>query len=427
MTKMRIAVWHNLPSGGGKRALYDHVRGLLARGHEVEIWCPSTADQTFLPLGKLATEHVLPLDWQIPPPRSRIGWILQPYHKIAEKLARMDRHCLECAEQINQGGFDVVLAHPCVFFRTSPIGHHVDPPTCIYLQEPYREFYEAMPKLPWVGPPSPEGRITFKYIKEYIKDIVKIEGKRLQVREEQAWASGFDTILVNSYFSRESVSRAYGLNSRVCYLGVDTERFRPSGAGKEPYVIGLGNIYENKGLDLAIKAVGTIEEACRPELVWVGNFAEPVYLSRIEQLAHDSGVRFIPKVLIPDDQLVDHLSRATAMVYTSYLEPFGYAPLEANSCGTAVVAVAEGGVRETIRDGVNGILVGDKDPLALGAAIRELLVVPGRASALGRSARRHIEEHWSLEASIDRLESFLDALCGSVRQKKMSGLMVGTL
>ena len=60
---MRIAVWHNLPSGGGKRALHDHVRGLLGRGHTIEAWCPSTADPDYLPLSELIPEHVLPLAW----------------------------------------------------------------------------------------------------------------------------------------------------------------------------------------------------------------------------------------------------------------------------------------------------------------------------------------------------------------------------
>ena len=59
---MRIAVWHNLPSGGGKRALYYHVRGLVERGHSVEAWCPSTSDRNYLPLSELITEHVLPID-----------------------------------------------------------------------------------------------------------------------------------------------------------------------------------------------------------------------------------------------------------------------------------------------------------------------------------------------------------------------------
>jgi len=35
-TRLKIAVWHNLPSGGGKRALYQHVKGLVDRGHDLE-------------------------------------------------------------------------------------------------------------------------------------------------------------------------------------------------------------------------------------------------------------------------------------------------------------------------------------------------------------------------------------------------------
>jgi hypothetical protein len=65
---MRIAIWHNLPSGGGKRALYYHVWGLVERGHSVEAWCPPSADQTYLPLGALIREHITPMDWR-PSPR----------------------------------------------------------------------------------------------------------------------------------------------------------------------------------------------------------------------------------------------------------------------------------------------------------------------------------------------------------------------
>jgi len=50
------------------------------------------------------------------------------------------------------------------------------------------------------------------------------------------------------------------------------------------------------------------------------------------------------------------------MVYSARLEPFGLAPLEANACATPVVAVAEGGVRESIRNGVNGVLISERRP-----------------------------------------------------------------
>jgi hypothetical protein len=69
---MKIAVWHNLPSGGGKRALYYHVKGLVERGHTVESWCPSTAAQSYLPLSELITEHIIPLSWKPKSPKNAL-------------------------------------------------------------------------------------------------------------------------------------------------------------------------------------------------------------------------------------------------------------------------------------------------------------------------------------------------------------------
>ena len=60
---MRVAVWHNLPSGGAKRALRGHVEGLIARGHHVEAWCPPLADRSFIPFEDLIPEHVVPIDY----------------------------------------------------------------------------------------------------------------------------------------------------------------------------------------------------------------------------------------------------------------------------------------------------------------------------------------------------------------------------
>src|ERR1700741_4653805 len=99
---MRIAVWHNLPSGGVKRALYDHVRGLVARGHTVEAWCPPSADQTYLPLSDLVLEHVVPLSLRPELESPTLVKKLRPLHWSAgAKLRAMDRHSREFALQIS--------------------------------------------------------------------------------------------------------------------------------------------------------------------------------------------------------------------------------------------------------------------------------------------------------------------------------------
>ena len=144
---LRIAVWHNLPSGGGKRALYEHIRGLLARGHAVEVWCPPNRDPDFLPLGELVPENVVPLG-------SQPAWArLSRYHRRLARLRRLDDHCRRCAAQIAQGSFDVLFANACKTQRASAIGRFLSLPRLLYLQEPYRPLYEAMPTLPWRAPP----------------------------------------------------------------------------------------------------------------------------------------------------------------------------------------------------------------------------------------------------------------------------------
>jgi glycosyltransferase involved in cell wall biosynthesis len=402
--------------------LYDQVRGLVDRGHHVESWSPPTANRSFLPLNGLVEEHVVPFDWKPSERRDPIGRRLKPYLDMVARLEAMDRHCQVCAEQINGRGFDLLLAQPCQFFRSSTIGRHVDLPTAYYLQEPFRSLYEAWPSLPWMALPASAGRNPIRPLKAFLRDLIQVQSYRVQMREEFLSTSDYDLILVNSQFSRESVMRAFGLDSKVCYLGIDTDWFRPSNAPKENFVVGLGNILDNKGLGLAVAAVGTIEESWRPTLVWIGNFADPNYLKQIEDQAAGLGVTFVPKVNITDADLHDHLSRASAMIYTSRLEPFGYAPLEANACGTAVVAIAEGGVRESIRDGLNGTLVPDADPVALGRALRGYCSDPEAARLAGLEARRHVEEVWNLDSATDRLEGRLLELC---RQERGASVQIG--
>jgi glycosyltransferase involved in cell wall biosynthesis len=411
---MRIAVWHNLPSGGGKRALYYHVRGLLERGHTVEAWCPPTADQSYLPLRDLVPEHVVPLEWTTSVSRGRIGELFSQYRSTVAKLAAMDRHCWACAEQINQGGYDVLFANACTFFRTTSIGRHARIASVLYLQEPFRWLYEALPDLPWIALPVPAGRAwtpRYRYVKRFIRNLVDVQALRVQAREEVRSARAFSRILVNSHFSRESVLRAYGLDAKVCYLGVDSGLFVNQRQPRERFVIGLGALVPEKRPESVIEAVSRLSEP-RPDLVWVGNVAIEAYADELRALARARAVKLRLEVGIADKDVVSLLNRAAMLVYAPRLEPFGFAPLEANACGLPVVAVAEGGVRETVFDGINGLVVED-DPDAMARAIGRLLAEPAYASRLGAAGREMIERDWSLASSIDRLERRLGEVVGS--------------
>ena len=404
---MNIAVWHNLPSGGGMRAMHGHVRGLVRLGHRVEIWCPDTADRDFLPLGDVAVEHVLPLDFAA----DRRG-LARPLARLG-RLRTMRRHARQCAAEIDAGGFDVLLANPDEFFAVPAVGRYAKTPAVLYLQEPNRLLYEANPAPLWAAPPAEPNRWRSPAgLTRLARDAVFVQMARTIVREEVENAGFYREILVNSHFSREGVLRAYGLNSRVCYLGIDAEHFADRHLPRERFVIGLGALALNKNLALVIRAVGRIPADNRPPLVWVGNTPRPGYLREMTALAAAEGVDFRPKVRIPEAELLDLLNRAGVMAYAPRLEPFGFAPLEAGACGCPVVAVAEGGVRETILDGETGLLV-EHDPAAMAAGLLRVLDDPALATRLGRRAAEVVRDRWTEPAGVARLEARLLAAAGT--------------
>jgi len=405
--RLRIAVWHNLPSGGGKRALYDNVKGLVERGHYIESWCPDTADQKFLPLSEIVKEHILPLG-KIEP---SFYQLVKSEKEVLELLRQMEEQCRSCAGEINRGGFDILFVSPCMFFRTTPIAKYVDIPSVIYLHEPYRWFYEALPSLAWL----PAVLEDVSFIRKMVRGIIssfKFDGIKRQALAELDNARSFDKILANSVYSRESILRAYNLESSVCYLGVDTELYKSTGEQKENFVVGLGTIYHAKGVDRAIRAVGTIAKDIRPDLIWVGNGAFETELQEYQRLSQELGVNFITKIHIADNEVISLLSRAAAMIYTSRLEPFGYAPLEANACGTAVVGIAEGGVKETVCHGTNGFLAPDNDPEKMGEYLSRLVSSREYATEMGTKAREHVVKCWGLEKGTDNIETVLLSMVG---------------
>ena len=402
---MRIAVWHNLPSGGGKRALYYHVRGLVERGHSIEAWCPSTSDRNYLPLSEFITEHVVP--FEIPQRNEFVATspLLRELQGGELRQAKaLDEHCRQCADEINRRNFDILFANSSIIHAVSSIGRYVNTKKVLYLQEPNRPLYEAgRGGLPWVAIPEVSRPwLHLSYLRWFLYDLIRTQQFRTLARDERLNASAFDLILVNSYFSRESLLRAYGLDSTVCYLGVDTQLFLNHRYPRENFVVSVGQLYSNKNVEFVIKAVAKIGVP-RPRLVWIANRSSEEYYKEMLSLAKSHQVTFDARMSIDHSELVETLNRATAMVYAPHLEPFGLAPLEANACGLPVVAVAEGGVRETIIDGVNGLLV-QHQPQMMAHAIQRIVHDKDLAAQLSKNASKIIQEKWSVNAAVERLE-----------------------
>jgi len=109
------------------------------------------------------------------------------------------------------------------------------------------------------------------------------------------------------------------------------------------------------------------------------------------QLAGSLGIAGLVRLEPPCPQrdLADWYRAASVVVVPSYSESFGLVAVEAQACGTPVVAAAAGGLRTAVRDGVSGLLIDGHDPAKYARAIRNLVTDSGRLARLSRGARRH--------------------------------------
>jgi D-inositol-3-phosphate glycosyltransferase len=104
----------------------------------------------------------------------------------------------------------------------------------------------------------------------------------------------------------------------------------------------------------------------------------------------------------PQAELADWYRAATLVLTPSHSESFGLVALEAQACGTPVVAASVGGLRTAVRDGYSGVLVDGHDPATWARVIRQLLAAPRRLAALSEGARKHASAFgWS--ATVERL------------------------
>jgi glycosyltransferase involved in cell wall biosynthesis len=213
--------------------------------------------------------------------------------------------------------------------------------------------------------------------------------------------------MVNSIFSRENIKRAYGLDSKVVYLGVDSTYYKPVSSEKKNYVISTGTIASMKSVHLIIDLLSYLPQEIRPELKWIANGVDKTYHAQMISLAQEKKVEFNAYISITDYEAIKLLSEALLMLYFPSLEPFGLAPLEANLCGTYVLGLAEGGLKESIKQGINGELFNNYEVQKISIRIQEFIENKNLASNKGILAREHVESYWNLNAMGDNIEAVL--------------------
>ena len=190
--------------------------------------------------------------------------------------------------------------------------------------------------------------------------------------------------------------------------GVDLQTFSP-GDGKAaarnrlniaPDAIMLtfvGRVQPHKGPDVLLKAAAemvmhTPHLRAKLAVVIIGGASGSVNeLEKIKSLAKFLKIEDVTHFIEPASRevLPDWYRASDLVCVPSYSESFGLVALEAQACGTPVVATAIGGLRTAVSDGISGSLVDGHDPKAWSAVISRLIMEPQRRLLLGMNAVEH--------------------------------------
>jgi len=390
---MRIAIYYSVHSGGAKRTIFEQVKRLSAR-HHVDLFSLSSAAHKFCDARPYVKESLIYMFEPWPLFGSPLRRLNQATRTL--DLVRLRQVAGRMAADIDARGYDVVLVHPCRYTQSPWLLHFVSTPTAYYCQEPLRMLYEGRPSRPYAQRTRRQQALN-------TIDLTEKVYRRVLRRIDQGSLRKATSVLTNSHFTRAAIGQIYGVEAKVCYHGVDAGLFRPLELSGSGAVLSVGALTALKGFDCVIEGLGTVPAKRRPKLIIVSNYQEPNERAYLERLAKHRGVETFFHTMVDDQELVKLYSQAALTVYAPIQEPFGMVPLESMACGTPVVAVREGGVRETVVDGQTGILV-DRDPEELGRAIRTVLEDDDLAKRYGAQGRAYVAEKWTWEQASQRLE-----------------------
>ncbi len=185
-----------------------------------------------------------------------------------------------------------------------------------------------------------------------------------------------DLLVGNSYNVRERIRHRWGREAEVIYPAVDVDEFTPSGRD-DGYLLIAARLLAYRRIDVAVRAA----TAMRRQMIVVGDGPER---ERLERMAGPT-VRFAG--WLDRAELIDLFERCHAYVVPGE-EDFGIAPVEAMAAGKPVVALARGGLRETVIDGVTGVLYSDPSHAGLTGALERLDGIAFDPQAIRHHAER---------------------------------------
>jgi len=398
---VRIAVFHNLPSGGALKLLSQSARLLAERGHELALFTFSSAEREFAPW---------PVDGEL------LVWPLDLHGRGL--FSRYAAATTVLADRIKDWKPDVVWVEKCRLFGHPPILNALKArglKTILHTHEPRRSSANEkkaprfVPGVPVPDFPSttillaaPDGPSGFS-LGQLARRVLHIPaGLRLNAGDRGAIGAA-DTILTSSRFTQLWLERCYGVKAGLLAPGIDTHFLSPDDSiAREQRAVTVGRLGPKKGYVFLLHTLARMPSAERPAWDIVCDEVDPAFHDYFAAAATSLGVSYQLHHRIGEDGLRELYRRSRSALCASKNEPFGLVPPEAMACGTPVVATYNGGFAETIAHRQTGYLL-NPDPVEFGDKIRGLMRDDGLVTRMGAVGRQRVEAHWGIDGWVDRL------------------------
>jgi glycosyltransferase involved in cell wall biosynthesis len=289
-------------------------------------------------------------------------------------------------EQVDLSGYDLVISSSHAVAKgvlTGPNQVHIS-----YVHSPIRYAWD----------------LQHQYLREsHLTTGIKSAMARVLLHYIRGWdsrsANGVDHLLANSHFIARRIKKAYQREATVIYPPVDLASLSLC-TQKEDFYVTASRMVPYKRIDLIVRAFSQTPER---RLVVIGDGPE---MKRIKSVAGEN-VTILGHQ--PFDVLVDHLRRARAFVFAAE-EDFGISVVEAQACGTPVIAFGRGGVLESVvglpLDRPTGVFFGEQTLESLLEAVSRF---EDNAHLLDHRQCRRNAERFSSENFKTALTSFIDA------------------
>lgn len=355
---MKIAIFHELDFGGARRTVNEFVKN-LSEICDVDLYYVDNVkdDGTKKNTNKTFFYPFRPKSW------NGGDWKSKLYKDTIEIIKLYKLH-KRIALDIKLRKYDYVFVHPSKFTQAPFLLRFLEKKCIYFCQEPLRIVYD-------------ERLSSIDYIK-FPKNIYEFLNRRIRRWIDRKNFRNANLILANSKFSKNLIEKSYGKSAVVCYLGVDTNVFKPLDIDKSIDILFIGN--KDIGYDLLDK---------------MSEFNDQLKVRAIFREGNASNIN--------DSELAEIYNKSKVLVALNHNEPFGLIPLEAMACGTPVIAVREGGYKESIVDKKTGFLI-SRDSRELYIKITRIIKDDKLRMRMSRNARENILQNWTWDRTV---KSFL--------------------